>query len=39
MDTILTIPGQVVAWKFGGKPGNLRSQNSYSTDNAETDTT
>lgn len=27
----ITIPEKVVQWKFSGKPGNLRSQNSYST--------
>lgn len=26
-----TIPNQVLSWKFGGKSGNVRSQNSYAT--------
>src|SRR4051812_29237139 len=30
MDT--TIPGKVLVWAFGGKTGNLKSQNKYSTD-------
>ena len=32
MDT--TIPRNVMVWVFGGKPGNLRSQNKYSTGNS-----
>jgi len=30
MDT--TIPDKVVVWAFDGRPGNLKSQNNYSTD-------
>lgn len=31
---IQSIPEKVVVWIFGGKPGNLKSQNKYSTANA-----
>jgi len=33
MTIALGIPEKVVVWQFAGKPGNLKSQNSYSTNN------